>query len=81
MDDVEKPARVPKPPGTQEYPMLPKLFGEYPETAVYRRFGSLNALNLLYMQSDLVALEEELHRLQAKDNASDDKYRQLYAHD
>lgn len=39
-----------------------------PEAAVFRRFGVLNAQNLLYLQAELVSMEERLRKLQAKDN-------------
>lgn len=42
----------------------------YPEIAVFRRFGNLNALNLLYLQAELQDLEQSLHRLQVRDSNS-----------
>ncbi|KAB2573310.1 hypothetical protein DBV05_g8034 [Lasiodiplodia theobromae] len=41
--------------------------GDIPETAIFRRFGFLNAQNLLYMQAELVNLEDRLRRVQARD--------------
>ncbi|KAH7064965.1 hypothetical protein B0J12DRAFT_20065 [Macrophomina phaseolina] len=55
------------PPG---YPVLARKMGEMPEVAIFRRFGALNAQNLLYMQAELVCLEKRLHKLQAKDAAA-----------
>jgi hypothetical protein len=42
------------------------------ETLIFQKFGKLTARNLLYMQSELIALEEELHRLDADITRSDD---------
>jgi len=35
--------------------------GKLPEFAMYKRFGALNALNLLYLQTELADLERQLH--------------------
>jgi hypothetical protein len=40
------------------------------DLAMYRRFGVLNTRNLLYLQSELMALEEQLKQL---DTASNDR--------
>lgn len=53
-----------------EYPRLVRKMGEMPEVAIFRRFGTLNAQSLLYMQAELVCLEKKLHRLQSKDAAA-----------
>ncbi|KAH8165634.1 hypothetical protein CIB48_g2605 [Xylaria polymorpha] len=50
------------------YPRLASLMGAHPEMATFRRFGSLNALNLLYLQAELVDLENKLLK-QAKTDA------------
>ncbi|KAF2146166.1 uncharacterized protein K452DRAFT_242777 [Aplosporella prunicola CBS 121167] len=39
-----------------------------PETSVFRRFGFLNQLNLLYLQADLVDIEDRLKRIQRIDD-------------
>ncbi|KAI9662602.1 MAG: hypothetical protein M1821_008769 [Bathelium mastoideum] len=49
------------------YPRLAMLMGLLPETAVFRRFGFLNKLNLLYMQAELKSLEEKLKEIQRRD--------------
>ena len=41
------------------YPKLAGRMGVMPEIAMFRRFGALNARNLLYMQIDLKELEAE----------------------
>jgi hypothetical protein len=42
------------------YAQLASLMGAHPEVAVFRRFGALNAQNLLYLQAELTHLELEL---------------------
>ncbi|KAF4303144.1 hypothetical protein GTA08_BOTSDO09333 [Botryosphaeria dothidea] len=44
--------------------------GLMPEVAIFRRFGFLNAQNILYMQAELVSLEERLRKIQVKDDQS-----------
>ncbi|GME65638.1 uncharacterized protein LTHEOB_8511 [Neofusicoccum parvum] len=55
--------------------------GQMPETAIFRRFGFLNAQNLLYMQAELVILEKHLRRVQAEDAESGSEVRSQYAED
>jgi len=43
------------------YQKLSCLMGRLPEFAVYKRFGALNTLNLLYLQTELADLERQLH--------------------
>ncbi|KAI9697151.1 MAG: hypothetical protein M1820_007886 [Bogoriella megaspora] len=50
------------------YPKLAEWIGLVPETAIFRRFGFLNSLNLLYMQAELKYLEEKLKNVQRRDN-------------
>jgi hypothetical protein len=52
------------------YPMLAGHMGNMSEVAMFRRFGALNARNLLYYQNELVCLEEELKVLEAEDAKS-----------
>jgi hypothetical protein len=49
------------------YPKLAAKFEVLPEASSYRRFGALNAQNLLYYQAELTYLEEKLQRQQKKD--------------
>ncbi|KAK3363925.1 hypothetical protein B0T25DRAFT_470168 [Lasiosphaeria hispida] len=44
------------------YTKLASMMGAHPETAILRRFSSLNALNLLYLQAELTNLENALHK-------------------
>lgn len=49
----------------------PKIAGQMdiqPETAIFRRFGALNAKNLLYLQAELAYLEKLLEDCETEDN-------------
>lgn len=50
-----------------------------PETAIFRRFGTLNAQNLLYLQAELVSMEERLRKLQRVDATSSVGKKSKYA--
>ena len=50
------------------YPKLAAKIAVQPEAAIYRRFGALNAQNLLYFQGELMDLEERLAEQQVLDN-------------
>jgi len=49
------------------YPKLSNLMGTWPEVAIFRRFGSLNAQNLLFSQAEITHLETELRDLRAEE--------------
>jgi hypothetical protein len=49
------------------YPKLAGYMGLAPEIAMFRRFGALNARNILYLQSELVVLEARLKFVEAED--------------
>jgi hypothetical protein len=53
------------------YPRLATDMAKYSENAIFRRFGALNARNLLYYQSELTDLEKELLKIEAKDSESE----------
>ena len=53
--------------GAQGYQRLARLMGSYSETAIFRRFGHLNMLNLMYMQAELVELESSFQRICSDD--------------
>jgi hypothetical protein len=44
--------------------------GTFPETAIFRRFGALNAQNLLCLQAEPTALEQALREVEARDEGS-----------
>ena len=70
------PMGSPKPRG---YPKLAALMGSHQETAIFRRFGTLNMLNLLSLQAELTDLEVQLHDIIKRDETSGDSDRMLYA--
>jgi hypothetical protein len=63
------------------YPKLAGHMGVMPELAMFRRFGALNARNLLYMQNDLVVLERDLKMLEVEDAKSPDGMKRRYRRD
>jgi len=63
------------------YTKLASLMGHHSELAIFRRFGTLNARNLLYLQAELVHLELKLNRCAAADLASHDPDRAIYDRD
>lgn len=59
----------PLPPG---YPTLAARMSLIPEVAIFRRFGSANAQNLLYMQAEILHMENTLRSYQIRDSNSQD---------
>ncbi|KAF2734792.1 hypothetical protein EJ04DRAFT_436405 [Polyplosphaeria fusca] len=65
-------------------PGYPKLAGKMevqPEVTIFRRFGALNARNLLYIQAELTMLEEDLVQYESGDNNSQRGDKRNYATD
>ncbi|PQE18959.1 phthalate transporter protein [Rutstroemia sp. NJR-2017a BBW] len=60
------------------YPKLAALQGTYPQLGIYRRFSTLNARNLLYLQAELVILETNLNEFTQKDCVSEDLNARLH---
>jgi hypothetical protein len=54
------------------YHRLADLMGHYPEAAIFRRFGSLNMLNLLSLQAELVDLQVQFRDIWVEDEGSPD---------
>ena len=61
-----------------DYTRLAALVGTHPETAIFRRFKTLNAKNLLYMQSELVHLEAELSNIELENKLSGESGKALF---
>lgn len=61
------------------YPKLAAKIEILPEAAIYRRFGALNAQNLLYYQAELTYLEQDLRAQQRKDHNDKTGYGSSYA--
>lgn len=55
------------------YSKLASLMGAYPETLIFRRFGAISAQNLLYLQAELVHLEQRLHECAVANERSGDR--------
>ena len=55
-----------------DYARLATLIATHHELALFRRFDSLNAKNLLYMQAELVHLEAELADIERENKFSGD---------
>ena len=75
MEDEEPPSRRTGWP-SQSYSSLAEFLGNHDGLAIYRRFATLNAQNLLYLQSELIILEGELRRLAFADDTSGSEQRQ-----
>ncbi|KAB2573515.1 hypothetical protein DBV05_g7841 [Lasiodiplodia theobromae] len=50
-----------------------------PETSIFRRFGTLNSLNLLYLQAELTDIEHKLRQAQVADHNTEEGFKNLYA--
>jgi hypothetical protein len=61
------------------YPKLAQLMSDFDEFAMFRRFRALNYRNLLYLQAEIIHLEEELDALSSRDAGHQD--RTFYARD
>ncbi|KAL8932495.1 MAG: hypothetical protein Q9211_006282 [Gyalolechia sp. 1 TL-2023] len=58
-----------------DYNKLVNLMGEHQDLAIFRRFQNLNIKTLIYMQADILHLEQELNIVEYEDKRSDDKSR------
>jgi hypothetical protein len=63
------------------YPKLAELQGTYPQLGIYRRFATLNPRNLLYLQAELVDLEERLERYTLEDLCSTEEQQKRSSRD
>ncbi len=81
MTEDEKPAHRTSQWPPRSYSSLAELLGNTDGLAIYRRFATLNAQNLLYLQSELINLEDELKRLVVADSLSDDEQYRVFKHD
>lgn len=55
------------------YPKLSDLMGSWPDFAIFRRFGSLNAQNLLFLQAEITHLENELAEVRAREERNENE--------
>ncbi|PVH73039.1 hypothetical protein DL98DRAFT_432025 [Cadophora sp. DSE1049] len=63
------------------YPKLACHMGRYLQSAIYRRFGSLNSQNILYMQAELIHLEKSLRHVEGGDATFTEGNRSKYSRD
>jgi hypothetical protein len=61
------------------YDRLASLMAFLPEAAIFRRFATLNAKNLLYFQAELSFLEEQLEEAEKADAQSSSQNRRQYS--
>ena len=71
----------PPPPLVKGYPKLAERMGLIPEMAAFRKFATLNAQNLLYLQAELTELEKELREKEDQDSQRSEDNRCLYSRD
>ena len=60
------------------YAKLSSLMANDTEFAIFRRFGALNAQNLLYYQAELMGLESDLQEIAMQDRQSQDSDKRLF---
>ena len=53
------------------YPKLAAWMAKHPEIAIFRKFGDLQLRSLLFMQAQIVSLEEDLEILAEEDRKAD----------
>ena len=64
------------PSGVMEgYSKLAALMGTYSEMMIVRRFGALHAQNLLYLQAELIHLEQSLKDCTLENQGAEDMMR------
>ena len=65
--EMTAPPNLPRRRYLEGFPSLSHFIGGDSQEAIYRRFGSLSARNLLYQQSELHRLEHELELYDEED--------------
>lgn len=61
------------------YAKVASFMGEQPEAAVVRRFADLNLQNILYLQAEIVGLEEDLRRIETENGCNEDLHLDWYS--
>lgn len=77
VQEGEQQQTQPSPSGN--YQKLSRFMGRWPEMSIFRRFGSLNAQNILFLQAELAHLEYELGEIREEDSNSDDETKKKFA--
>ena len=62
------------------YAKLSSVMSTDSEFAIHRKFGALNAQNLLYYQAELLGLEDDLNDIASKDRNSQDSEKREFAY-
>ena len=70
---------MPTDPEPQGYDRLSAFMGYFPEAAIFRRFATLNAKNILYLQAELLWLEEQLEKVADDDAQSSSERRRHFS--
>lgn len=60
------------------YHEIASMMARWPVTAIFKRFGFLSYLNILYLQAELEMLEKALLEKAQEDKTSPDKWRRQY---
>jgi hypothetical protein len=68
----------PSPDVVAGYPQLSDYMGLLPQLCIVRSFGHLGSRNILYFQAELVALEEELYKVERVDERQGDEEQKKY---
>ena len=55
------------------YPKLSTFMASWPDVAIFRRFGALNAQNLLFLQAEITHLERELEIIRKNNELNNDE--------
>lgn len=55
------------------YNKLVNLMGEHQQMTIFRRFQKLNIKSLLYMQAEILHMEQELYVIELEDKESEEK--------
>ncbi|KAI4263110.1 MAG: hypothetical protein L6R42_001733 [Xanthoria sp. 1 TBL-2021] len=62
-----------------DYTKLASMMANHAEAAIFRRFDTLNIKNLLYMQAELVDLEDQLYDIESQDKKSRNRNKVLFS--
>ncbi|MCJ1307123.1 hypothetical protein MMC25_000769 [Agyrium rufum] len=79
MAEPQSPKPPSVPPQVEGYPKLAGILGLKPEIAIFKRFAKLQAENLLFLQAELLQLEQDLEEIVLEDLASANPVTQSYA--
>ncbi|KAI9668540.1 MAG: hypothetical protein M1831_000979 [Alyxoria varia] len=63
---------IPERPSMGNYQKLSKFMGTWPEMSIFRRFGTLQAQNLLFLQAELAHLEDQLEDIRAEQRENEE---------